>query len=192
MSILTHTPAPVTEAHPVPTRSPLRGALVTGAAGLAAVTTVVVVSPAVPHDPLLHDLAVLAHLASLAVGFGAVLLLDLTAARWMAGRVTLADTARLAALAHPAIWVGMAGLVASGALLHPDPTSPLTLAKLGAVVLACANGGYATTLGKAVEAAAQRAGRLPRGLLLRGAAASAVSQVAWWTAVVVGWLNARS
>lgn len=192
MSTLTSPRVAAATDHATPSRSPLRSALLTGAAGLVGVTTVVAVSPALPRDSLTHDLALLAHLASLAVGFGAVLLLDLTGVRWMAGRVTLADVARLASLAHPAIWLGMAGLVASGALLHPDPTAPLTLAKLGAVVLACANGGYATTLGRAVEAAARRSDRLPRALLLRGAAASGVSQAAWWTAVVVGWLNARA
>ena len=177
--------------HPRP-RSAARTAALTGAAGLAAVGTVVAVAPALPDAPLLHDLALLAHLASLALGFGAVLLLDLTGARWMLGRATLADTARLARLAHPAIWLGMAGLVLSGALLHPDPTSTLTQAKLLAVVLACANGGYATRLGRAVADAALRSDRLPRGLMARGLAASALSQLAWWTAVVVGWLNARA
>ncbi|WP_377639457.1 hypothetical protein [Oryzobacter terrae] len=195
MSTLTR--PPVQRVPPVarPTRSwrsPVRSALLTGAAGVAAVTTAVLVAPHVPRDPLLHDVALLGHLTALALGFGAVLLLDLTGARWMLGRVTLADTARLAALAHPAIWLGMAGLVLTGGLLHPDPTSVLTQGKLLAVVVACANGGYATSLGHEVATAAARAPHLPRGLLLRGLVASGVSQGAWWTAVVVGWLNARS
>ena len=87
---------------------------------------------------------------------------------------------------------GIAGLVLTGALLHPDPTSALTQGKLLAVVVACANGGYASTLGHEVAAVAARAQRLPRGLLGRALVASGLSQGAWWTAVVVGWLNARS
>jgi hypothetical protein len=188
--------APVERAPVEPTprapRSAARATVLTGAGGLAAVGTVVAVAPVLPDGPLVHDLALLAHLSFLALGFGAVLLIDLTGARWMLGRATLSDTARLANLAHPAIWIGMAGLVLSGALLHPDPTSDLTRAKLLAVVLACANGGYATHLGHRVAEAARRSDRMPRALMARGLAASAVSQLAWWTAVVVGWLNARA
>jgi len=173
-------------------RSPARSALTAGAAGATAVAAAVLVAPFVPRDPVLHDVALLGHLVALALGFGAVLLLDLTGARWVLGRVALADTARLATLAHPAIWLGIAGLVLTGALLHPDPTSVLTQGKLLAVVVACTNGGWATSLGHEVAAAAARAERLPRRLLVRALVASGVSQGAWWTAVVVGWLNARS
>ena len=104
----------------------------------------------------------------------------------------LGDVARLATLAHPAVWLGLAGLTLSGALLDPDPTSALTRVKLAAVVLVCANGGYATALSRAVSTAATTGERLPRPLLARALVAGALSQTGWWTAVVIGVTNAGS
>lgn len=185
------TPTPVPR-HGRANAAALRTGGLTGAAGLAAVTASVLVAPQVPDHPVLHDAALFAHLAALTLGLGAVLLIDLTGARWVLRRASLADVARLAALAHPAIWLGLAGLVLSGALLHPDPTADLTQAKLAAVVLVCANGGYATRLSRDISLAALVGDRLPRPLLVRAMASGALSQVAWWTAVVVGFLNTRS
>jgi hypothetical protein len=133
----------------------------------------------------LHDAALFAHLASLVVGFGSVLVVDWVALRWAFGRRSLIDVVRSADDVTMLIWIGYAGLVASGVLLSPDLTSIATRIKLGAVLLIGWNGLVATALSRRLHA------RPSRNLMLASATCAGVSQAAWWTATTIGFLNAR-
>jgi hypothetical protein len=133
----------------------------------------------------LHDVALFAHLASLVVGFGSVLVVDWVALRWAFGRRTLADVIRCADDVTMLIWIGYAGLVASGVLLSPDLAGIATRVKLGAVVLIGWNGLIATALSRRIHT------RPSPHLMLASAACAGVSQAAWWTATAIGFLNAR-
>lgn len=136
-----------------------------------------------------HEIALFVHLAALVVGFGAVLAVDWLGVLWLARRTRLADVLTTASRLTVPIWLGLAGLIATGALLSPDPTSPRTLLKLVLVALAGANGAYVHRLHPRLAAA----GEAPSpGLLRRGATSTAVSQLCWWGATVIGFLNARS
>lgn len=139
-------------------------------------------------DPVLHDAALFLHLACLVLGFGSVLAVDWVACLWLAQRRTLADVVRTAGNTHLPIWVGYAGLVASGMLLEPDLSSRVTMVKLGLVLVIGWNGLLAGVL----------RGRLSRlreqpshDLLTAAAAVGAVSQLGWWGAMLIGFLNAR-
>ncbi|WP_225830013.1 hypothetical protein [Streptomyces sp. NK08204] len=140
-------------------------------------------------DAALHTAALFVHLASLALGFGAVLAVDYHALLWLTGRCTLPDALTSTNRLHIPIWAGLAGLVASGALLHPDLGSPLTRTKLALVLALTLNGLQAGLLTRRM--AARRGAPVAPRVLLWGAATAVVSQVCWWGAVVIGFRNSQ-
>ncbi|MGW0880190.1 hypothetical protein [Streptomyces sp. NPDC002671] len=140
-------------------------------------------------DASLHTAALFVHLASLILGFGAVLAVDYQALLWLTGRCSLADALNSTNRLHVPIWAGLAGLVASGALLHPDMGSPLTRTKLALVLALTLNGLQAGLLTRRM--AARRGAPIAPRLLVWGAATALVSQVCWWGAVVIGFHNSR-
>lgn len=140
-----------------------------------------------PH-PLVHHGALFLHLACLVLGFGAVLSVDWVAAGWALGRRGFHDVMTVAGHAHAPIWAGYAGLVASGSLLEPDLHSPLTLVKLGLVLVIGLNGAVATALQDRLAATAPGG---PTGrLMVLGGLVAAVSQTCWWAATLIGFANA--
>lgn len=146
---------------------------------------------AVPHlhaDPVLHAVARFAHLAALLVGFGAVLTVDWLGLSWLLGRHPLTDMLRLAQNAAMPIWAGLAGLTLSGLLLHPNLASWPTRIKLGLVLVIGLNGLYAHHLAPRLQAVADA---VPRALMLRAATCAAISQAGWWSATLIGFLNAH-
>ncbi|MBL1086103.1 hypothetical protein JK359_29780 [Streptomyces actinomycinicus] len=140
-------------------------------------------------DDTLHTAALFVHLASLVLGFGAVLSADYHALLWLTGRCTLTDAMAGTSRLHVPIWAGLAGLVASGALLQPDLGSALTRTKLALVLALTLNGLQAGLLTRRMRA--RRDGTVPPRLLLWGAGTALVSQVCWWGAVVIGFRNSQ-
>ncbi|MDT0452317.1 hypothetical protein [Streptomyces hesseae] len=188
--------APVGSA-PVSTPLVARSVLISAAAtGVCAVWAAAVWAAVhLRADPLLHDVALFVHLACLIVGFGAVLTVDWLGLLWLLGKRPLPDVLRTADAVHVPIWLGLAGLVGSGVLLHPDPGAPLTRIKLGLVLLVALNGLHARTLQPRLTAlvagARSPSGVSRRALVARCAAGVLVSQLGWWGAIVIGFLNSR-
>ncbi|MGW1375534.1 hypothetical protein ACWD6P_14835 [Streptomyces sp. NPDC002446] len=141
-------------------------------------------------DPPLQLAARFLHLVALVVGLGSVLAVDWFAVMWMLGRRRLAEVLRTACTLQVPIWLGLAGLVVTGLFLRPDPASPLTLVKLGLVLAVTVNGLYAHWLGQRLD----RCGNapVPRRLRIQSGAAAAVSQIGWWGASLIGFLNSQS
>lgn len=135
-----------------------------------------------------HDIALFAHLASLVVGFGAVLVADWFFVLWVFRRVTFGEAVRSASRLHLLVWGGLTGLVASGSLLAPDLGSAATVLKLCLVGILAVNGVRATVLGRRM---ALVEGPVPFRLLAQGGLTTAISQLCWWGAVVIGFLNAN-
>jgi hypothetical protein len=81
----------------------------------------------------------------------------------------------------PLIWAGLIGMCATGVLLGPHLDRPLTMVKIGAVLVLALNGLWAREL--AYELRRRPAGEdrtvLPRHVLRRAATASGISQVGW-------------
>lgn len=150
---------------------------------VAAIWVTLHVSP----DPILRDGALFIHLVSVVVGMGAVLTLDWFAAKWMLGHHEKADLLRLVGGAHTLIWIGLAGLTLSGMFLEPDLTSRMTQVKLVAVLAVALNGLHAHRLQHALESAENMSWLL----MARAGLVATISQVGWWTAVLVGHLNTR-
>ncbi|WP_329050336.1 hypothetical protein OG738_00680 [Amycolatopsis sp. NBC_01488] len=144
-------------------------------------------STRVRPNPAWHDIALFAHLASLVVGLGAVLVADYFFALWAFGRLSFAEAVHSASRLHLLVWTGLTGLVASGALLAPDLGSAATVVKLCLVGVLAVNGVHATVLGKRMALVDDP---VPVRLLVRGGLTTAVSQLCWWGAVVIGFLNA--
>ncbi|GGP77382.1 hypothetical protein [Streptomyces melanogenes] len=140
-------------------------------------------------DATLHTAALFVHLASLVLGFGAVLAVDYYGALWLMGRKTLREVLDFTAPLHVPVWVGLGGLLFSGAFLHPDLGSPLTCVKLGLVLVLALNGVQASALHRRL--AAVNGEPVRPALLIRSAVTAAVSQAAWWGAVTIGFLNSQ-
>jgi hypothetical protein len=132
-----------------------------------------------------HDCALFVHLASLVVGFGAVLSVDWVALLWVLRRRRLSDVLVTAGNVHVPIWAGYSGLVLSGVLLEPSLGSPITQVKLALVLLIGWNGLVATWLHHVLH------GDVRRRLIVVSALSATVSQLGWWGAMAIGFVNGR-
>ncbi|MGW6725684.1 hypothetical protein ACWF9G_07245 [Nocardia sp. NPDC055029] len=140
-------------------------------------------------EPALHTAGLFVHLAALVLGFGGVLIADYLTLLWLLGRSTLAEAMAGVSRMHVPIWAGLAALVASGCVLEPNLSSPLTQTKMVFTALLTINGIQATLLSRRLSDATSAP--LPAGLLLWGAASGAISQVCWWGAIAIGFWNAQ-
>jgi hypothetical protein len=136
-------------------------------------------------DRVLHDAALFVHLASLVVGFGAVLTVDWVALLWLLRRRRLTDVLTTASNVHVPIWAGYAGLVLSGVLLEPAVDSAVTQVKLALVLLIGWNGLVAMWLHHLLQ------GEVRRVVIAVSAVSAGVSQAGWWGAMVIGFANGR-
>ncbi|MFI6585561.1 hypothetical protein [Embleya sp. NPDC050493] len=162
-----------------------------GAASVLACLTLAAcawISPHLHADPALHAAALFVHLAALVLGFGAVLAADYHGLLWITGRCTMRETVAVTGRLHLPIWAGLAGLVASGVILHPDLTAVPTRVKLALVLVLTLNGLQAGLLGRRV---AKDTSATPRILAWAGATAL-ISQACWWGAMVIGFSNTQS
>ena len=161
----------------------------TAAATTGLLVAAIWLSNQVQPSPMWHDIALFAHLASLMLGFGAVLVADYFFVLWRLGRVTFAEAVRSTSRLHLLVWAGLTVLVASGTLLQPNLQSPVTLVKLGLVLGLSLNGVHIAVVGQRMAAIN---GTPPVRLLIRGGLATVVSQICWWGAIVIGFVNANS
>jgi hypothetical protein len=163
------------------------------AAGLAAVavawTAMLLAAPHIHADPLVHRAALFGHLAAMVLGFGAVLTVDWFGLLYLLGRRSLAVVMETAHGAHPMIWLGLSGLAVTGALLSPHLSSRLTMVKLVAVLVVAVNGVLVGSLRQRMAPYADRTP--PWSLMAAGAVSVLLSQGAWWTATLIGFINAQ-
>jgi transposase-like protein len=148
-------------------------------------------STVVPATYALRPVAQSLHVLSLVVAFGAVLVIDWHGLLWLAGRRGLTESTRLAAGAGPLIWGGLAGLIATGALLHPNLHSPLTVTKLVLVLAVAWNGAAMSALRRRMAqlpAYVKPVDLPPRDWRLM-MTATVISQIGWWGAIIIGFVN---
>jgi hypothetical protein len=142
----------------------------------------------------LHVFALFVHLASLIVGLGAVLMVEWYALLWATEWRSVRDLRQVDMTLKLPIWAGLIGLLASGTFLQPDLDSPATVVKLVAVLVVSLNGVALTrwTSYLARFPALMRFRTLSRKARIRFVASAVLSQVAWWTAVIIGMLNSAA
>ncbi|WP_435204144.1 hypothetical protein [Micromonospora sp. bgisy143] len=170
-------------------RAPSHGTLVgaTAMVGLGWLLAILA-APHVALSPAGRTVALFGHLTCLVVGFGAVLTVDWFSLRWLLRREPLDAVLNAARAAHPLIWLGLVGLVVSGAVLGPDTSSALVWVKLFAVLAVGVNGLF---LGRVRDRLVAAQGRPPWAALLPGVAAALTSQLGWWAATLIGFLSAN-
>nr|WP_254703388.1 hypothetical protein [Pseudarthrobacter sp. C4D7] len=141
-----------------------------------------------------HNVDLAVHDLFLVVAFGAIILVDWHGFLWLIGRRKLGEIIRLDAAATPLIWGGLAGLLATGVFLSPHLDNPMTEFKLGAVLVLSLNGIMLIPLMRRLARlpAEARFTDLTRGQRLHMVACLAVSQLCWWTAIIIGFINAES
>ncbi|MFD4658273.1 hypothetical protein ACFWP2_21895 [Kitasatospora sp. NPDC058444] len=161
-------------------------AAVAACAGLVACAWI---STHIDVDPALHTAALFVHLASLVLGFGAVLVADYYGLLWMTRRCTLHEALGATSRLHLPIWAGLGGLIVSGVMLEPKLSSALTCVKLALVLLLTVNGLQAGLLNQRMAQHGPTA--LTPRLLAWGAGTALVSQICWWGAVVIGFHNSQ-
>lgn len=138
-----------------------------------------------------HDLALALHLLGLVVGFGAVLLVDWHGLVWLSGLRTFRETLRVGEAAHPLVWMGLLLVIVSGAFLGPDLGDTRTWVKQAAVLALVNNGVGVRRLGARLSVLRPRIlaiGELPVRHRVAVGTSLVVSQLAWWTAAVIGFL----
>jgi hypothetical protein len=145
-------------------------------------------------DQGIHRLALSAHVLAMVLAFGSVIVVDWVGFLWLVGKRGLHDTSRLESAAAPLIWIGLAGLLLTGALIHPDVTNPATQLKMCCVLGLMLNGISLIPAMRTLHA-------LPDGTMFKEVAvnlrarllvALVLSQGFWWTAIVVGFANSMS
>lgn len=149
--------------------------------------TVIWFAPYFALDGALRRLVLFGHLASVVVGFGAVLTVDWFGLLWLVRRRSMLTVVQTAHGAHTLIWIGLCGLMVTGMLLSPDLSAPLTAVKLAAVLGVGLNGLQVVRVQRRMATLGDR--RPTADLLRQGAVTVAVSQTCWWTAMAIGYLN---
>ncbi|HEX3199827.1 MAG TPA: hypothetical protein VHR39_19965 [Propionibacteriaceae bacterium] len=150
------------------------------------IVSLIFISTLVNPPHWLQLVALFVHLISLVVGFGSVLAVDWYGLLSLSRRVTIGDILLTAERMTPLIWIGLAGLTASGALLKPDLSSWLVVVKLCCVL----GVGIVGVLSLATSRLMERQMPTPaRSLIHRGMVLAGASQLFWWTAVVIGFVT---
>ena len=150
----------------------------------------VVIAPA----PQVRLAALFVHLASVVVGLGAAVMVEYNGLLWISGRRRVGTVNEAAHTLSFVVWIGIIGLLASGMLLHPDFSKPLTDLKMAAVLLLALNGVAVTKLSNELWRLRPDMPfrRTPRALRRWAIWSGTVSQIAWWSAVIIGMLNTAS
>lgn len=176
-------PAPATPFE-IPLRHPWRSRVVVTLLWASAVSLSGPVSP----SELTSRIALGLHLVGVVLALGPILLIDWYSLVWLAELRSFRDVMRLAEASHPLIWLGSGLLLLSGAFLEPDLTRPLTWVKLVAVLVLLHNGISVRHLGRSLGRlrSPRRLGDIPMRLRAPMMALFTISQVGWWTAVLIG------
>jgi hypothetical protein len=154
-------------------------------------TASVSVGHLVDSGPDLHRIGLAAHILALVLSFGTILVVDWLGLLWLLGKVQMHESGKLEAAAKPLIWGGLALLLVSGALIHPDLGNTATVIKLVCVLVLILNGlGIAPAMHQLMALPPHtRFGELGRRLRMRLLIALTISQSCWWTAVLIGLVN---
>lgn len=141
----------------------------------------------------IHDVAIVLHILAMVLSFGAIMLLDWHGFLWLINKRKLGETVRLDGAAGPLIWIGMAGLLATGPFLEPNLDDMLTDIKLVAVLLLMLNGILLMPLMNKLDR--MRIDTtfvgLTTGQRIHMLFCLMVSQICWWTAIAIGFINAE-
>jgi hypothetical protein len=130
------------------------------------------------------------HLTSLIVAFGAVMVTDHFGLRWMRHKAPFARIVEVAHTTQKLIWIGWFGLVGSGIplIILKGEFDNLMVWKVFFVALAGLNGLMLhRILGSFKEF--KHSDAAPTVVIYRMALSTLISQIAWWGALLIGFLH---
>ena len=138
-------------------------------------------------DSTAYFVLLFVHLASLVLALGAVLVIDVFGLLWLFRRKGLEEIFRVAEVTQVLIWAGWCLLVATGVplLVMKGLVDDLVKLKLFLVALAGLNGLFLDRI-KAEGRRVPDMSRPPARLLFRIGLGTAVSQLSWWGAMLIG------
>lgn len=130
------------------------------------------------------------HLSGLILGFGSVLVTDLYGLLWIRHRARFPQVVRVSGVTEKFIWVGWGVMVAAGIplLVLKGEIDELMIIKLFFVALIGINGIPLHVLQKKVRGY-EEGDDVPTVILFRLTLSLFVSQLAWWSAVLIGFLH---
>jgi membrane-associated PAP2 superfamily phosphatase len=143
-------------------------------------------------DPQVHRAALFVHLMSMAVGFGAVVMIDVYGLQWLFGLRTLAELVELAVSAHPVIAIGLGGLLSSGIALRPELGTPMARVKMVLVLVVMINGVVAQRVLHRMRQTLPpetRGASIPWDGFQRALAVALISQATWWGSIAIGFIT---
>jgi hypothetical protein len=133
------------------------------------------------------------HLIGLVIGFGAVIVIDTFGLLWVVKlwNVDLKLVRRVAEITQRLIWLGFVLLVATGIpmLVMKGTVSDLTKIKLFLVLMVGFNGVFLHFIKKSLDALGEAVENVPSKIVFRITLASTISQLGWWGATLIGFLN---
>lgn len=130
------------------------------------------------------------HLSGLILGFGSVLVTDLYGLLWIRDRERFTQVVRVSGVTEKFIWLGWGIAVAAGVplLVLKGEIDALLIVKLFFVAAIGLNGVLLHVLHKRVRG--YQAGEdVPTLVLFRLSLSLLVSQLAWWSAILIGFLH---
>ncbi|MFW6331113.1 MAG: hypothetical protein ACOC3J_05240 [Gemmatimonadota bacterium] len=130
------------------------------------------------------------HLSGLVLGFGSVLVTDLYGLLWIRDRVRFPEVTRVSGVTESFIWAGWGLMVTAGIplIVLKGEVDNLMIVKLFFVALIGLNGIGLHALQRKVRGYAD-GDDVPTLVLFRLGLALFVSQLAWWSAVLIGFLH---
>lgn len=145
------------------------------------------------YNSPLYLIVLFLHVISFIVGFGAVIVIDTFGLVWLLKwwGVDLSLLKKVAGITQRLIWLGWVGLVVTGAVLlyMKGVVSGLTQLKVFLVLMVGINGVFMHFIKKSLEALPEAANNVPRNIIFRISLASFISQLGWWGATLIGFLN---
>lgn len=135
-------------------------------------------------------IALFIHLSGLVLGFGSVLVTDLWGLLWIRDRVRFPQVVAVSGVTEKFIWAGWGLMVIAGMPLiyFKGEVDNLMIVKLFFVALIGANGLVLHGLQKKVRGYEEGAD-VPVIFLFRLTLSLLVSQLAWWSAMLIGFLH---
>jgi len=130
------------------------------------------------------------HLSGLILGFGSVMVTDLYGTLWLWDRVRFPQVVRVAGVTEIFVWMGWGTMVAAGIplLVLKGVVDDLMIVKLFFVALIGVNGVFLYRIRERVKSF-EHGSDVPRIVMFRAVLSLAVSQIAWWGALTIGFLH---
>lgn len=129
-----------------------------------------------------------------AAGFGAVILADIAGGLWVFRKARASQVAWLTGIVQPVIWVALTASIVSGVVLvDPDKIVLRTKLKFVAIIILLLNGLFLDRLRRHMtEYDIEDFWDFPTRFKLTSAISIGLSQICWWTAILVGFITSSS